>query len=116
MCCALFPLFVCVPVQWASLVSQRFSCLACRHDARRCQLSGTFLASAASSTDRHVRIWNWAKRNDCLHVLKPQIELQLAGREGTLQLGETRKGVLVTNIIDIGKARPSSRSQEGSPT
>ncbi len=75
----------------------------------RCQLPGTYLASSANCADRFVRIWNWAKRNDCLHVLKPQAEIELEGHEEKVVLGPTKRGVRVSSIVDIGKVRVHHR-------
>ena len=69
----------------------------------RCALPGNFLASCANSADRHVRIWNWTQRNACVHVLKPQVEIELEGHDEKVVLGPTRRGVRVNNIIDMGK-------------
>jgi hypothetical protein len=69
----------------------------------RCQLSGTYLATSANCADRYVRIWNWAKRNDCLHVLKPQVEIELEGHDEKVVLCPTKRGVRVSSIVDIGK-------------
>lgn len=89
-----------------SLLVTTVMCLPHHHScSRRCRLSGTYLATAGNCADRYIRIWNWAKRNDCLHILKPNVEFELDGHEEKIVLGPTKRGVRVAQIVDIGKVR-----------